>query len=102
MTNEAQVGWAPGRVIELEKLIPFDASLNWDTHLIGFAEGGVGAIFMHVGDEVFNVDLKSGKVMKVYQGRICYVIPYMSFRTPGTDLFRHYGNLSFSSKTQAY
>uniref|UniRef100_K3YKT2 Uncharacterized protein n=1 Tax=Setaria italica TaxID=4555 RepID=K3YKT2_SETIT len=83
--DEADVGWAPNRVIELEKLLPFDVSLAYDTFLLGFAEG-VGVIFMRVGDGVFTVDLKSSKVMKVYEGSINSVVPYMSFRTPGTDL----------------
>uniref|UniRef100_K4A2C4 Uncharacterized protein n=1 Tax=Setaria italica TaxID=4555 RepID=K4A2C4_SETIT len=83
--DEADVGWAPNRVIELEKLLPFDRSLAWRTFLLGFAEG-VGVIFLCVGDGVFTVDLKSSKVMKVYEGRISSVVPYMSFRTPGTDL----------------
>ncbi|TKW30120.1 hypothetical protein SEVIR_2G014000v4 [Setaria viridis] len=79
--DEADVGWAPNRVIELEKLLPFDRSLAWRTFLLGFAEG-VGVIFLCVGDGVFTVDLKSSKVMKVYEGRISSVVPYMSFRTP--------------------
>ncbi|XP_012702458.1 uncharacterized protein LOC101759653 isoform X1 [Setaria italica] len=79
--DEADVGWAPNRVIELEKLLPFDVSLAYDTFLLGFAEG-VGVIFMRVGDGVFTVDLKSSKVMKVYEGSINSVVPYMSFRTP--------------------
>nr|XP_034578267.1 uncharacterized protein LOC117842038 [Setaria viridis] len=79
--DEADVGWALNRVIELEKLLPFDRSLPWCTFLLGFAEG-VGVIFMCVVDGVFTVDLKSSKVMKVHEGSINTVVPYMSFRTP--------------------
>ncbi|CAL5077727.1 unnamed protein product [Urochloa decumbens] len=75
------LGWMLSRVIELDNRIPFNASLAKYTYLAGFAEG-VSTMFVSVGDGVFAIDLKSSKVMKVYEGPITCVVPYMSFCTP--------------------
>ena len=79
------VGWVSSIAIELDKMLPFDASLADTTFLVGFAEG-VGVIFVRVGDGVFTIDLQSCKVNKVYEGPIITcVVPYISFCTPGAS-----------------
>ncbi|KAG2639549.1 hypothetical protein PVAP13_2KG003300 [Panicum virgatum] len=80
--DHGDVGWVSSIAIELDKMLPFDASLADTTFLVGFAEG-VGVIFVRVGDGVFTIDLQSCKVIKVYEGPIIScVVPYMSFCTP--------------------
>ncbi|CAN6212910.1 unnamed protein product [Urochloa humidicola] len=81
--DDEDVGWALNKVTELEKLLPFDVSMDY-IRLVGFAEG-VNVIFVSVSDVVFTIDLNSSKVMEVYEGSITCVVPYMSFCTPGTN-----------------
>uniref|UniRef100_A0A0A8Y5Z5 F-box protein AT5G49610-like beta-propeller domain-containing protein n=2 Tax=Arundo donax TaxID=35708 RepID=A0A0A8Y5Z5_ARUDO len=83
--------WAQTRVIQLETLLPVDASsISYD--FVGFAHG-VGVFFVGTDDGLFSIDLKSGRVMKVCEEEcgeegIHGVIPYISFYTPD---FHQYG-----------
>lgn len=77
------VAWAQRRVINLEPLLAVRA-LSTSPFVIGFADS-IGVIFLGTGDGIFTIELKSGRVNKVYKrGRsIEKVIPYMSFYTRG-------------------
>ncbi|CAN6222205.1 unnamed protein product [Urochloa humidicola] len=78
---EVDVGWMQDRAIELETLLPADASFAWPG-VVGFADG-VDIIFLRAGTALFTIDLKTYKVKKVYEGKDVYsAIPYMSFYTP--------------------
>ncbi|CAL5091995.1 unnamed protein product [Urochloa decumbens] len=82
---EVDVGWTQDRAIELETLLPADASFAWP-RVVGFADG-VDVIFLRAVPALFTIDLKTYKVKKVYEGKNVYsAIPYMSFYTPGTIL----------------
>lgn len=76
------VAWAQRRIIELEPLLPVRA-LWTSPFVIGFADG-VGVIFLGTDDGIFTIELKSGRVKKVYRKGRSFekVIPYMSFYTP--------------------
>ncbi|TVU07454.1 hypothetical protein EJB05_47512, partial [Eragrostis curvula] len=78
------LGWSLTIVIELEKKIPVDASLLLaiTPYLVGSTES-FGLIFLKVKRDLFTIDLRTGRVTKVYHGsRISVVVPYMSFYTP--------------------
>ncbi|CAL5077932.1 unnamed protein product [Urochloa decumbens] len=83
-----QCVWVQSRVIELEKIIPDDDILI-SYRLVGFARGLDVLFAMRFDDGLFIIDLKSGRMKKLWKGRGIYsIIPYMSFCTPGTTLPR--------------
>ncbi|TVU40792.1 hypothetical protein EJB05_14270, partial [Eragrostis curvula] len=55
-------GWIQSRVIELDKLC--DIRHRYQVAVGGFAEG-VGFLYMTTSDDVFTLDLKSGRVWKL-------------------------------------
>ena len=94
VNQDGDMGWTQTRVIELEKLLPVDADSIFCSFL-GFAHA-VGVFFVATYDDgLFSLDLKSGRVRKVYEeecdafdylGRVPCVVPYTGFCTPGTTL----------------
>ena len=81
---EVDAGWTKSRVIDLKTLLPLDGVFT-SPHVFGFADGP-GIVFMIVGSVLYTIDLKTYKVELYQDTGIGFVVPYMSFYTPGTCL----------------
>jgi hypothetical protein len=79
-----EAGWAQSRVIELETMLPANALSR--THIM---IGSVGIIFLYTKDGVFSVDIESSQARKMPKrlGSPDYVVPFVSFCTPGRVFF---------------
>ncbi|WVZ61586.1 hypothetical protein U9M48_011438 [Paspalum notatum var. saurae] len=87
-------GWALSKAIDLEKVLPVQRP--WTTrpylvgtrtpYLVGSAAEGVGAVFLTLEDQLFMLDLRSGRATKLYghprTASLDMVVPYMNFFTP--------------------
>ncbi|OQU92620.1 hypothetical protein SORBI_3001G377100 [Sorghum bicolor] len=79
--SEKYAGWAQSQVIDLETLLRPLGTLMDSLDVICFVDG-VAAIFSGT-DEVFAIDLKSGRITKIGELMgINNIVPYMSFYTP--------------------
>ncbi|WVZ61583.1 hypothetical protein U9M48_011435 [Paspalum notatum var. saurae] len=83
---ENDAGWALSKSIDLEKVIPVQRPWTTRPYLVGSAAEGVGAVFLMPEDQLFMVDLRSGRATKVYghprTASLDMVVPYMNFFTP--------------------
>jgi hypothetical protein len=82
-------GWVLCKAIGLGNLLPDHyVPQQWASwrYLAGSVEG-VSIIFLRFKDELFTIDLRSGRINMVYphQGS-CLTVPYMNFCTPGTTM----------------
>jgi hypothetical protein len=83
---EVDAGWTQSRVIDLKTLLPHDGVFT-SHDVVGVADG-LGILFMMVESVLYTIDLKTSMV-ELYQYQdigIKYIVPYMSFYTPGTCL----------------
>jgi hypothetical protein len=84
--NSEVTGWALCKIIDLKKLFPLVDSITLDHCLVGFVEG-VCVALVAIRNGLFSIDMKSGLIRKVFEGRlISCAVPYITFCTPGTGL----------------
>lgn len=86
--TNGDIGWTQTRVIDLEKLLPVNAS-SICFNCIGFVLG-LGVLLVGTHDGLFYLDLKSGRVRKLCKETcnvrsIRLIVPYISFYMPGTS-----------------
>jgi hypothetical protein len=85
---EVDAGWTQTRVIDLKTTVLPHDGLFTSPNMVGVTDG-LGTLFMMVESVLYTIDLKTC-VVELYQYQdigIKYIVPYMSFYTPGTCLF---------------
>ncbi|TVU40605.1 hypothetical protein EJB05_14073, partial [Eragrostis curvula] len=75
-----EAGWAEIGVVELKTLLPMHARSS-SPYVVRFMDG-IQVIFVRMDRNLFSIDLKSGQVRKVHEGRLLpdHFVPNMSFR----------------------